>query len=265
MKDAVSSVEKSDAYRATQIARILQAADRYGVDIAGRDIVDLGCNDGAITVQYPQHGARTVVGVDIDADAVAAARRKHRHPAVEYHVATTTAIPLSDASADVILCYDVFEHVSHPSAILAECRRILRPAGMLLIGTWGWHHPFAPHLWATMPVPWAHVLFSERTVLRASRRVYQSSWYVPTMHDLDERGVKKADKYLDEELSTEYLNKLLIKDFERVFEQSGMAWAAHLEPFGSPYARWTRIFLGVPYLREFFAAYLWAVLRKTNA
>ncbi len=55
---------------------------------------------------------------------------------------------------DVVLCYDVFEHVSRPAAVLDECYRILKPGGKMLIGTWGWYHPFAPHLWSTMPVPW---------------------------------------------------------------------------------------------------------------
>src|SRR5206468_219311 len=149
-------------------------------------------------------------------------------------------------SIDVILCYDVFEHVSKPAAMLAECKRVLRSGGRMLIGTWGWYHPFAPHLWSTMPVPWAHLLVSERTLLRACRRVYHSPWYVPTFHDLDANGHRYQDRYVEEQISTDYLNKYLLRDFERTFEESGLRWRVQLQPFGSRWARWTKPFLTVP-------------------
>lgn len=262
MKEATRGAEHCGAYRASQVTRVVSAAKRYGVELLGRDLLDLGCNDGALTVQYLNQGPRRVVGVDIDAHAIDLARQKHDSPSVEYLVSTVAEIPLPDESVDTIICFDVFEHVARPVEVLAECKRVLRPRGNMLIGTWGWYHPFAPHLWATMPVPWAHVVFSERTILRTCRQVFHSPWYVPTMHDLDEFGHKQADKYLEETISTDYLNKFLISDFEKVFKASGLEYRTHLEPFGSKYARWTRALLRFPYLREFFTAYLWAVLQK---
>jgi hypothetical protein len=113
-----------------------------------------------------------------------------------------------------------------------------------------------------MPVPWAHVVVSERTLLRACRRVYNSRWYVPTMYDFDENGERNTDKYAHESISGDYLNKLLIRDFEKVFSNAGFACATRLVPFGSKAARWTRVFLRVPWLREFFAGYVWFVLTK---
>ena len=132
----------------------------------------------------------------------------------------------------------------------------------MLIGTWGWYHPFAPHLWAAMPVLWAHVFVSERTLLRACRRVYRSSWYVPIYHDFDSSDQRCADRYTNESISPEYLNKYLVCDFERVFRESGLESQVLLEPFSSSYAAWTKPFLRIPFLREFFHSYLWAVLQK---
>src|SRR5262249_8494689 len=160
-------------------------------------------------------------------------------------------IPLSDESVDVIICYDVFEHVAAPGRFLAECRRILRSGGAILIGTWGWYHPFAPHLWSTVAVPWAHVIFSEKTILRTARQVYWSDWYRPTMHDFDAEGRRIGDKYLAESIPESFLNKLLIRDYERVFAASGLDYVVHPRPFGSSYARWTKVFLHVPWIREF--------------
>jgi SAM-dependent methyltransferase len=262
MKAALSDVRRADNYRAREVARVLDAARRFGVRLHDRDVLDLGCNDGAMTIAYAAERARSVIGADTDAEAIAVARRIHSTPAIQYVVSGTTGIPIASSSVDTILCFDVFEHVSHPAAMLEECRRVLRPGGRMLIGTWGWYHPFAPHLWATMPVPWAHVLFSERTLLRACRRVFHSAWYVANRHDVDASGRKFADKYTEEAISTDYLNKLLIRDFERAFDRSGLKWTVHLEPFGSRFARPTRPLLRVPFAREFFTSYFWAVLEK---
>lgn len=261
MKSAVKSQETYDAYRATHIDRtILPAADKYGVPIAGRVVLDMGCNDGAISGGYLHHGAARVIGVDIDREAIERAQRLAT-PSLEFHVSSTTEIPLPAEHVDTIICYDVMEHVAQPAAMLAECHRVLRPGGKMLIGTWGWKHPFAPHLWQAMPVPWAHCLVSERTLFRVCRRVYNAPWYVPNMHDFDEHGQRK-DKYRQEAIQPEYLNKLLVSDFERVFRESPFHAEVYPQAFGSRLARWSKVFLKVPWVREYITAYLWAVLTK---
>lgn len=245
-------------YRAAQARRVLSAAERYGVRLADKDVLDLGCNDGAITAQYVQARPRSLTGVDIDEEAIA--RAAADHPDVRFLPSGVRSLPLDDRSIDSILSFDVFEHVEDPVPLLRECRRILRPGGKLLIGTWGWGHPFAPHLWATMPVPYAHILFGERNMLRACRKVYHSEWYKPNMHDFDKQGSRYPDKYTERSISTCYLNKFWVTDFEDAFRRSRMRFRIHLEPFGS--AQWTRFLLHVPVLREFLHSYLWAVLTK---
>lgn len=262
MKSAMSAERSCELYRESQVQKVLSAAQRFGVSLKGADVLDLGCNDGSLTSQYGATGARHVIGVDVDTAALDRARARTTDPRVEYRQCSTTALPIDSGSMDVVLCYDVFEHVSRPETVLAECFRVLKPGGRMLIGTWGWYHPFAPHLWAAMPVPWAHVFASERTLLRACRRVYHSSWYVPMYHDFDAQGQRHKDRYTEDSISSEYLNKYLVRDFERVFAASGFATRVALEPFGSRYARWTKPLLRVPFAREFVHGYLWAMLQK---
>ena len=265
MKGALTSIAANDRYRSDQAHRVLAAADMFQSQLAGTDILDLGCNDGALTMQYAESGPRSVTGIDIDAAAIDLANSHHCRPHLRYLVSTTTTFPLPDASIDVILCYDVFEHVSQPARVLEECRRVLRPGGTVLIGTWGWGNPFAPHLWSTMPVPWAHLFVSERTLLRACRLVYEADLYAPTFHDLDAEGRRLPGRYRDTSISTDYLNKYRIRDFEQVFAASGMSWELKLVPFGSRWARWTKPLLKSKYLREFLHGYLWAALTKGYA
>jgi 2-polyprenyl-3-methyl-5-hydroxy-6-metoxy-1,4-benzoquinol methylase len=174
MKNALQHIDAYDAYRAAEINRILEAVKRYRIPITGRTIVDFGCNDGAISAEYLRRGAARVIGVDIDERAIQRARALHHEERLTFVQSAVSTIPLEDRSADAVISYDVFEHVSQPTTILNELYRILTSAGQALIGTWSWWHPFAPHLWAVMPVPWAHVFFSEQTILRVCQRVYHS-------------------------------------------------------------------------------------------
>lgn len=48
-------------------------------------------------------------------------------------VSDITKIPVDDASFDVILCTEVFEHIPDPLAAIAEFGRILKPGGTLIV------------------------------------------------------------------------------------------------------------------------------------
>jgi len=262
MAEALEDGHTYADYRAKCIDKVLDAARRYSVEWRDQDVLDLGCYDGAVSRGYLDAGSRSVIGIDIDEPAVLSAQRGNTDDRIEYRVSGSKAFPVNDASIDTIFSYDVFEHVEYPAPILEECYRVLRPGGKLLIGTWGWHHPFAPHLWSTMPVPWAHVMFSEKTVLRTCRRVYESDWYVPNMHDFDMEGRRVAGKYSIESIPTSFVNKYLVSDFERTFRQSSLTYQIYPQGFRSRWAAWTKPLLHVPLLNEFFTAYIWVVLER---
>src|SRR5262245_26050612 len=150
MKTGLKSLDAYDRYRAERGAAIVEHARRFGVDFAERTVLDFGCADGAITPHYLKTGAARVIGVDLDAKAIARAQTKNDEPRVSFLQSSVEGVPLDDESLDVVVSYDVFEHVTRPAPILAELHRVLRPGGQVLIGTWGWYHPFAPHLFATM-------------------------------------------------------------------------------------------------------------------
>ena len=109
--------------------------DRH-VDWAGRDVLDLGCAGGFMAEALAKRGAR-VTGIDPAAQAVDAGRR---HAAadglgIRYDVGVGEALPYGDASFDIVVCVDVFEHVSDLAAVLREIARTLRPGGVLLYET----------------------------------------------------------------------------------------------------------------------------------
>ena len=75
--------------------------------------------------------------------------------------------------ADVALSQNSFEHFDEPGEILAQAYRALKPGGQFFV-TFGpsWWHPFGVHHMFMIKLPWAHAVFSERTILRV-RQLYR--------------------------------------------------------------------------------------------
>ncbi len=251
------------SHRVERNEHLFRAAEQYGVPIEGRAVLDFGCGNGSSTRGLLDRGASSVIGVDISADNIAYARSHFSAGRVRFVQSEPERIPLEDACVDTIVSYDVLEHVERLDLVLQELHRVLRPAGRALAGTWGWKHPFAHHLFNTMPVPWAHCLWSEKTVVRVCRRVYLAPWFVPAYHDLDAEGKRKPSKYLGDRIPGQ-LNRLMIRDFERILAASPFRHRMHLLPFRSKWARWTAVLLRAPRLREYVTGYVWLVLAKDS-
>ena len=96
-------------------------------------LLDVGCGDGVITKRLRAHFAHASI-TGLDADDVRLARARIQCPGAAFEPGDVTALPYHDASFDVVLCHHVVEHVENDEAVLRECRRVLRPGGLLLLG-----------------------------------------------------------------------------------------------------------------------------------
>jgi 2-polyprenyl-6-hydroxyphenyl methylase/3-demethylubiquinone-9 3-methyltransferase len=91
-------------------------------------LVDLACGAGLMAPHVQRLGYRHV-GVDLTASALDLAGA---HGVVPVR-ASVLAVPLADGCADVVVAGEVLEHVDDDVAVLAECARLLRPGGTLVI------------------------------------------------------------------------------------------------------------------------------------
>lgn len=56
-------------------------------------------------------------------------------PGIETHNADLGALPLADATADLVMSRSVFEHLTEPDAVYREMARVMRPGGRLVFLT----------------------------------------------------------------------------------------------------------------------------------
>ena len=90
----------------------------------GRRVLDLGCRDGSLTRAYAS--GNEIVGVDADREALAAAAAL----GIETQWADLDEpLALDDASFDVVVAGELLEHLRDPARLVADVRRVLRPAG----------------------------------------------------------------------------------------------------------------------------------------
>jgi SAM-dependent methyltransferase len=105
---------------------------RLAVGCAGRDVLEAGCGEG-YGADLIADEARRVIGLDYDESAVAHVRA--RYPRVEMRHGNLAELPLADGDVDVVVNFQVIEHLWDQGQFVAECYRVLRPAGVLLMST----------------------------------------------------------------------------------------------------------------------------------
>jgi 2-polyprenyl-6-hydroxyphenyl methylase/3-demethylubiquinone-9 3-methyltransferase len=94
----------------------------------GAVLVDLACGGGLMAPHVARLGYRHV-GVDLGVAGLELAR-VHGVSVVRGSVLD---VPLADGCADVVVAGEILEHVADDARVLAECARLLRPGGTLVI------------------------------------------------------------------------------------------------------------------------------------
>lgn len=126
-------------------------------DIQAKDVLDFGCGEGCLSF-FVAEKAKSVIGIDTNPALIAKAKKHcqtHTSSVVspKFQISTKLdAIDLPDQSVDVILGFDVMEHVMEYVAILREWHRILRHNGRALIWWVPWWNPYGPHIESLVPI-----------------------------------------------------------------------------------------------------------------
>jgi SAM-dependent methyltransferase len=137
VRNAYLGADVLDSSRRFQDSAEFKAVRRLiGEDrLVGAVVVDLGAGTGIAAKSFTSCGARRVIAVEPDpSDLVGqgAIRRLVETSPIEIVSAFGEAIPLGDATADVVYARQVLHHTRDLAAVLRECARVLRPGGVFI-------------------------------------------------------------------------------------------------------------------------------------
>jgi len=124
-----------------------------------KNVLDIGCGSG--------HGSntlaekfKTVHGVDISEEAIEYSKKNWQQPNIKFVIGDSLNIPFPENTFDVVVAFEVFEHLDDWRKFLSEIRRVLKPNGLVYISTPnktlyspGTKKPINPHHVFEMTIP----------------------------------------------------------------------------------------------------------------
>jgi O-antigen biosynthesis protein len=101
---------------------------------ADRRVLDAGCGTAYGSMLLAEAGALEVVGVDL-ATGVLEEAREQMPATVVLEEGDVTSLAYEDASFDLVVCFEVIEHLEEPGRALDEFHRVLGPDGVLAVSS----------------------------------------------------------------------------------------------------------------------------------
>ena len=143
-----------------EVARRRIATLSKHVDVAGKQVLELGTGRGYTAAQLPEvAGAEHVVGVDIRSYDDWKLHNAERTRFVVGDLASEDLV--EPESIDVVVSAVVLEHVTKPIRMLEALHRCLRPDGTAWLYFNLHRGPKASHRYRNLYFPWPHLLFDD--------------------------------------------------------------------------------------------------------
>ncbi len=219
-------------------------------DLTDASVLDLGCGLGALSVNLAQHGAREVLGLDVDPYPIAFAKRfvPETYPALadKIQFACRGIETLEDAARfDFVFSKDAFEHILDLEGMVSHIHRLLRPGGRLVIGTSPlYFSPFGDHeIFSNLRIPFLTAIVPDRLLFRFA------GW----KNNRDYRSARGAG-----------LNKMTPAQFRSLFPASN--WSIESISYNAGHGGLVGSFLGmlrsIPFLEKYFTVSIYTVMTR---
>jgi len=193
---------KSYGLKAVERGRAVLEEVKQHTDIRGRNILDVGCGTGGISVAFAEEGGN-VVGVDSGSTnllniKIASARAKEEKTDIAFICGDAQRMPFRETTFNVILCNDVIEHIAEPRELAKEVSRALKPHGILYLTA---PNKFSlPNIYkdshyglfgvAILPRPLAKLYVTKIRKMEKRYSVGHIPTYTPLMKMLEKNGIR---------------------------------------------------------------------------
>lgn len=171
-------------FQAFQAALLLSYLRDLGVDINGKQVLDLGSGIGGYSEEMIRHGA-TVISLDL-------MKPSYRVMQGQFAIAADAlSIPLRDESVGFILCASLIEHVLDPVRLLAEIQRTLVRRGYCYLSFPPFYSPLGGHEFSPF-----HYL-GEHWAIRLKGRRRKALEWVNNLYKVSHNPQSFSDIYQD--------------------------------------------------------------------
>ncbi len=176
--DALSNPRWGTKHRNRKANAILQTLRPYLRQPWGQlECVDLGCGNGEIASHISRH-VKQVIGVDPE-PWTDWKDLQQQHPNLRFVQESVENLSCADASADLVICNQVYEHVSDARLLIREIYRILKPGGYCYFAGPNLLFPIEPHVfWPFVHwlprgfAVWLMRILGSRAILDANSKDY---------------------------------------------------------------------------------------------
>jgi ubiquinone/menaquinone biosynthesis C-methylase UbiE len=136
----------------------------------GKRVMDAGCGTGYGSAELAQSAAE-VTGIDVAADAVEYAAANYPIAGLRFLESSCTAVPFPAESFDLLVAFEVIEHLRDYRAFLDESARVLSPEGLLIVSSPNKRY-YAETRAATGPNPFHEHEFEATEFVQELERVF---------------------------------------------------------------------------------------------
>lgn len=98
-------------------------------------VLDIGCAGGYGSDYLYRHGARKVIGIELSTEAADSAKEKFGRDNLEFFAMDATSLNFGDSLFDVVISFQVIEHIIDYKKYLSEVRRVLKDDGFFIVST----------------------------------------------------------------------------------------------------------------------------------
>lgn len=106
-------------------------------NLKNKTIVDVGCSTGLLESKLIDLDFKKIISFDPSEKAVNFAKKNINDKRVSFFVSTADKIPAKDNSTDLVIIFDVIEHVpaNTEDKVFGEINRVLKKGGVMLLTT----------------------------------------------------------------------------------------------------------------------------------
>lgn len=106
---------------------------RFGLNVAGQDVLEIGCGSGYGAVLLASQAPGSYLGVDLMPEQIALAQQRALSHASFVVQDASDLAQVADASKDVVVIFGVLHHIPTWRGVVRECARVLRPGGEIYL------------------------------------------------------------------------------------------------------------------------------------